>query len=172
MCKSLDITRRLKISYCHNVAVLVYCSLCSIMATASSIGSYYYAAWEVQTALFIAVITVQVTALHWYSWVRQIEWLTIENLHKVKPNELYYYGNRSTNIKHAQLRMKCSRLNAHLYNLHVVDSPGCSCGHDIEDNNHYLLICPLYHTLCWLQMHWFYLKLLLMIICYCMVATT
>ena len=42
--------------------------------------------------------------------------------------------------------MKCSKLNAHLYSLHVVDSPGCSCGHDTEDSNHYLLICPLYQT--------------------------
>ena len=49
-----------------------------------------------------------------------------------------------TTIKHAQLRMKCSKLNFHLYSLHVLDSPACPCGHNREDSNHYLLLCPLY----------------------------
>ena len=40
--------------------------------------------------------------------------------------------------------MKCSKLNAHLLTLHVVYSPSCSCGYDIEDTNHYLFNCPLY----------------------------
>ena len=48
------------------------------------------------------------------------------------------------NIKHAQLRMKCSKLNYHLFLLHVTDSPACPCGFDTEDANHYLLHCPLY----------------------------
>ena len=47
-------------------------------------------------------------------------------------------------IKHAQLRMKCSKLNFHRYSLHVLDSPACPCGHNREDSNHYLLLCPLY----------------------------
>ena len=37
-------------------------------------------------------------------------------------------------IRHAQLRMKCSRL--HLFSVHDVDSPACPCGHDCEDSNH------------------------------------
>ena len=42
------------------------------------------------------------------------------------------------------MRMKCSKLRAHLFLLHVIDSPACSCGFDNEDNKHYLLNCPLY----------------------------
>ena len=40
--------------------------------------------------------------------------------------------------------MQCSKLNAHLKELHVVDSAACTCGHDVEDTSHYLLYCPLY----------------------------
>ena len=63
------------------------------------------------------------------------------------PNVLYNFGERFINIIHAQLRMKCSNLKAHLHLLHVVDSPSCQCGHNMEDNNHYLLKCPLYNTM-------------------------
>ena len=56
---------------------------------------------------------------------------------------LLYHGSR-INYKHAQLRMKCSKLNYHFYSLHVLDSPACPCGQDSEDSNHYLLLCPLY----------------------------
>ena len=42
--------------------------------------------------------------------------------------------------------MNCSKLNAHLKELHVVDSGACACGYDVEDTNHYLLNCPLYIT--------------------------
>ena len=59
-------------------------------------------------------------------------------------NNLFYYGNRETSVKVAQLRMGCSKLNAHLKELHVVDSEACACGHNVEDTNHYLLQCPLY----------------------------
>ena len=48
------------------------------------------------------------------------------------------------NVIHAQMRMSCSKLNAHLFLLHVKDSPSCNCGLDVEDNNHFLLYCPLY----------------------------
>ena len=57
---------------------------------------------------------------------------------KVKPlakrNELYNGFTREANIAHAQLRMQCSNLNGHLYNLYVIDSPKCSCSHDIFRN--------------------------------------
>jgi hypothetical protein len=59
-------------------------------------------------------------------------------------NQLYYLGDRHVNIKHAQLRLRCSKLNAHLFLLHVIESPDCTCGHNMEDNEHYLLNCPLY----------------------------
>ena len=41
-------------------------------------------------------------------------------------NELYNGFDREANIAHDQLRMQCSNLNTHLYNLHVIDSPKCS----------------------------------------------
>ena len=67
----------------------------------------------------------------------------------VRPNRrprnfLYNYGERKINIIHAQLRLKCSNLKAHLYALHVVDDPRCICGGDIEDCRHYFFRCPLY----------------------------
>jgi hypothetical protein len=61
-----------------------------------------------------------------------------------KPYTLYYLGERSVNVKHAQLRLKCSKLNAHLFLLHVTDSPQCACGHNIEDSEHYSLKCHMY----------------------------
>ena len=67
-----------------------------------------------------------------------------DSLFKKPRPPLLYYSSRTNNYKHAQLRMKCSKLNFHLYSLHVLDSPGCPCGHDREDSNHYLLHCPLY----------------------------
>ena len=57
---------------------------------------------------------------------------------------LLYHGSRKSSVKHAQLRMKCSKLNFDLFSLHVIDSPACPCGHIREDSNHYLLQCPLY----------------------------
>ncbi len=48
------------------------------------------------------------------------------------------------NIKHAQLRLKCSKLNSHLFDLHVMDSPACLCGHNVEDSVHFLLHCQLH----------------------------
>jgi len=65
---------------------------------------------------------------------------------KSKPLKLLltYQGERVENVKLAQLRMNCSRLNYHLNLLHVHDSPACLCGHSCEDAKHFLLHCPLY----------------------------
>ena len=65
-------------------------------------------------------------------------------LHNVK-SPLFDYGNRENNIKHVQLRMKCSKLNYHLFSLHVIDSPVCPCCYECEDTNHFLLYSPLFH---------------------------
>ena len=63
----------------------------------------------------------------------------------VKMNrKLFEYGNRTTTVKHTQLRMKCSLLSGHLYDLHVVDSPACPCGFDFEAINHFFFNCPLF----------------------------
>jgi len=64
---------------------------------------------------------------------------------QTKCNPMYYFGDRETNIIHAQLRMKCSNLNYHLYQLHVIDDPSCVCSHNMEDTNHFFLDCPMYY---------------------------
>ena len=64
-------------------------------------------------------------------------------MHHVK-SPLFYYGNRENNMKHAQLRMKCSKLNYRLYSLHVIDSPVYPYGYECAATNH-LLHCPLFH---------------------------
>ena len=68
----------------------------------------------------------------------------IQTLFKTNANKLFYWGKRETSVKHAQHRMRCTKLNAHLFNLNIVDSSSCNCGHLVEDTNHYLLNCPLY----------------------------
>ena len=62
---------------------------------------------------------------------------------KGKSNDLYNFGPRDLNFRHAQLRMNCSKLNSHLFSLHVLDSPECTWGFNFEDSKHYLLHCPL-----------------------------
>ena len=59
--------------------------------------------------------------------------------------DLYNFGDRETSVKHAQLRMKCSRLNGHLFDLHVIESASCTCGFNIEDTNHFLFNCLLFN---------------------------
>ena len=65
---------------------------------------------------------------------------------KCPHSSLFYLGQRKFNIIHAQLRMNCSNLSAHLFSLHVVNSPACICSHKAEDTAHYFLDCPLYYT--------------------------
>ena len=67
------------------------------------------------------------------------------NKDHVSPPKWFNSGCRKYNILHARLRMLCSPLNDHLYShIHVVDSPACPCGHERENNKHYLMDCPLY----------------------------
>jgi hypothetical protein len=57
--------------------------------------------------------------------------------------ELLYYGYRLPSVHHSRLRIGCSNLNAHLcFNLHVVPSPQCPCGYEVEDTAHYFFHCP------------------------------
>ena len=63
-----------------------------------------------------------------------------------KSSELFNFGVRKYNIIHAQMRMKCSDLKAHLFALHVIDDPVCICNTGIEDTYHYFFQCPLYYT--------------------------
>ena len=82
----------------------------------------------------------------WNSSLNKIQDVNDVNYNSEPANTTFYEGQREVNIKHAQLRMKCSKLNAHLFTLHVIDSRDCSCGNNYEDSNHYLLHCPLFNT--------------------------
>ena len=62
-----------------------------------------------------------------------------------KENTLYYTGKRKENIIMARMRLNCSNLKGHLYNLHIIDRPECQCGHEFEDSFHFFFICPLYN---------------------------
>ena len=64
-------------------------------------------------------------------------------LKKTRP-PLLYYGSRTNNYKHAQLRMKCSKLNFHLYSLHVLDSPACPV--DITVRIPVIIFCSVHYT--------------------------
>jgi hypothetical protein len=46
----------------------------------------------------------------------------------------------------SQLRMGCSSLNAHLFNLGIIESPMCYCGEGRENTRHFFLYCPLYNS--------------------------
>ena len=78
---------------------------------------------------------------------RFIWYIQKEYSNPLKCSSLFYIGIRKFNVIRAQLRMNCSNLNAHLHNLHVIDSPACVCSHSIEDTAaHFFLYCPLYYT--------------------------
>ena len=63
------------------------------------------------------------------------------------PNLLFYGINRKLSIIHAQFRMKCSNLNAHLFLLHVIEDPNCVCSNQIESCEHFFFHCHLYTVL-------------------------
>ena len=42
--------------------------------------------------------------------------------------------------------MNCTKLNAHLFSLHVSDTTQCPCGYRVEDAEHFLLHCQLYQV--------------------------
>jgi hypothetical protein len=61
-------------------------------------------------------------------------------------NPLYYRGERRSAVNHSRMRIGCSGLNHDLCNnLHVIDSPACTCpsGED-ETAEHFLLHCRNY----------------------------
>ena len=62
-----------------------------------------------------------------------------------KSNALFAYGRRKYALIHAQMRMLCSCLNAHLFSLHVQEESHCMCGHKLEDNKHFFIYCPMYN---------------------------
>ena len=62
-----------------------------------------------------------------------------------KSKKIFNYGQRDVNIIHAQLRLQCSNLKAHLLALHVIEDAQCACNYWFEDTNHFFFQCPLYH---------------------------
>ena len=61
-----------------------------------------------------------------------------------KTPSYYYTGDRYAQTLHSRLRMNCSPLKNDLYEMHIIDTKTCECGHHTEDAEHYLLHCPLY----------------------------
>ena len=62
-----------------------------------------------------------------------------------KSRKIFYYGDRSINVIHARLRMRCSPLKSHLCLLmHVIPEANCECGALIESPRHFFLECPFY----------------------------
>jgi ribonuclease P/MRP protein subunit RPP40 len=64
--------------------------------------------------------------------------------HDRKPPSLYYHGDRHIQLTMARLRMRCSQLKKHLFDMHIIDDSSCECGSDTEDTYHYFFTCPLY----------------------------
>ena len=50
------------------------------------------------------------------------------------------------NIVLARLRMNCSNLNGHLFNLKLTDNPSCPCGYFFEDSVHFFFYLSIVHT--------------------------
>lgn len=63
---------------------------------------------------------------------------------KDKTPKYYNTGNRKAQIIHAKLRMNCSDLNHDMLLRFLSDSASCSCGHMVENAEHYFLHCPNY----------------------------
>ena len=63
-------------------------------------------------------------------------------------NALYNFGIRKFNIIHCQLRNEASNLKAHLSNDFLSNNTDCpNCRGPLEDNNHFLFICPKYNNI-------------------------
>ena len=63
--------------------------------------------------------------------------------HKPKCNPFYYLGNRQFNIIMARLRMRCSELRQHLFDMNIIEDNKCECGLP-ETTSHFFLGYPLY----------------------------
>ena len=59
----------------------------------------------------------------------------------------YYCGERRLSVIHTQLRVGFSNLNYHLHQRNLCENPACSCGHSVEDPDHYFLFCNQYRPI-------------------------
>ncbi len=62
------------------------------------------------------------------------------------PNPLFYQGDRKLSIVLARMRMNCSDLKAHLFDLGIIADATCRCGYPREDTVHFFMTCPLYNN--------------------------
>ncbi len=62
-----------------------------------------------------------------------------------KPNILFYEGKRKLSLIISRLRMNCSDLKAHLFDLNIIENAQCQCGYPREDTIHYFTVCPRYY---------------------------
>ena len=70
---------------------------------------------------------------------------SIRKQYEITKYPWYEIGDRFANIHNACLRIECSMLNAHLYYNPVgADNPGCRCGNNCEDPQHYFFYCIFY----------------------------
>jgi hypothetical protein len=61
-----------------------------------------------------------------------------------KTPKYYYLGKRKVQLILARLRMNCSKLSKHLYDMHIIEDQSCECGHESEDADHFFFECPNY----------------------------
>lgn len=65
---------------------------------------------------------------------------------KSKSNAYFSLGNnRRISIVMARLRMECSLLKSHLFDMKIINDSKCVCGHSREDTSHFFFSCPLYN---------------------------
>ena len=69
-----------------------------------------------------------------------------ERLGSHLPPPYYFLGTRIGNLLHTKLRLKASKLNAHLFTIQKSDTSACPCGFPSETTEHFILTCPLYQT--------------------------
>ena len=62
-----------------------------------------------------------------------------------KPPLYYYHGDRIASMLHARLRNACSILNSDLFKANLIENANCLCGHNIENAEHFLMECRLFH---------------------------
>ena len=63
---------------------------------------------------------------------------------KSDTNSYYNIGRRKINIILARIRMECSELSHHLFNMNIIANALCTCGRN-ETTNHFFIECPQYH---------------------------
>ena len=67
--------------------------------------------------------------------------------HDPKTPRFFYDGIRKGQIIHSRMRMLCSPLNEHLFNMKIIDIKYCACGANTESPQHYFFECPIYNDL-------------------------